>query len=215
MIGKCRTRPFVRLFLSILAIVALTLHSTQNWTTNLHCGDAVIDRIPLHSFKTRVFDHFDELVLGHLFLAHRTSRLQSRRLAFVSDLTRFVSHFHRFMRHFQGFVSELQCFGVDFYAFVSGFNESGSVNSRKYVTLGNSVGVSEPSTDQTSIPAKWPSRVKAKTPDKSVPSVPQYQLEKSSSPFVLSGDTPSKLKSTLAHPQPQRDSTRNRSICNR
>jgi hypothetical protein len=31
-------------------ISAPTLHSTQNWTTNSHCRDAVVDGVPLHGF---------------------------------------------------------------------------------------------------------------------------------------------------------------------
>ena len=44
---------------------ATTLHSTQNWTTNLHCCYAVIHRIPFHGFEAGSLVTRDDLLLGH------------------------------------------------------------------------------------------------------------------------------------------------------
>lgn len=37
--------------------------SRKNWATNLHCRDAVIDRIPFHGLETGAPDHLDDLLL--------------------------------------------------------------------------------------------------------------------------------------------------------
>lgn len=41
----------------------------QSWTTNLYCGDAVVDRIPFHGFEAVTLDHFDDLLIGHFDFA--------------------------------------------------------------------------------------------------------------------------------------------------
>jgi hypothetical protein len=41
----------------------------QNWTTKLHCRDAVIDHIPFHSLEAGALNHFDGLLLGHFYFA--------------------------------------------------------------------------------------------------------------------------------------------------
>ena len=45
--------------------VAPALHWAQNWTTNSHCGDAVVDGVSLDGLKPGVLDHGDEFLFGH------------------------------------------------------------------------------------------------------------------------------------------------------
>jgi hypothetical protein len=65
--------------------VAPTFHSTQNWTTNLHCRDAIINRIPFHSLEAGAFDHLDDLLLGHLHFVVGFDRVRMREFAAIGD----------------------------------------------------------------------------------------------------------------------------------
>ncbi len=49
--------------------VAPTLHSTQNRTSNLHCGDAVVDGVAFDGVEAGAVDHFDDLFLSIYFAA--------------------------------------------------------------------------------------------------------------------------------------------------
>jgi hypothetical protein len=46
-----------------------TLYSTQNWTTNLHCRDAIVDGVAFEGFEAGALDHFDDLLFGHFYFA--------------------------------------------------------------------------------------------------------------------------------------------------
>lgn len=43
----------------------MLMAATQNLTTNLHRGDAVVNGVSFHGFEAGAGDHFDDLLLGH------------------------------------------------------------------------------------------------------------------------------------------------------
>ena len=48
---------------------ATTLQSTQNGTTNLHCGDAVVDGVAFDGLEAGSLDHFYDPPFGHFYFA--------------------------------------------------------------------------------------------------------------------------------------------------
>jgi hypothetical protein len=74
-------------------------------------------------------------------------------------------------------------------------------------------GFPAPSMDQRSIPASIPLRKNTKAPHKIAASCPPPVVRHDIHPDQPDGLMPSTLKSTLAHPQPQRETTRARASC--
>jgi hypothetical protein len=56
-----------------------------NSTTNLHCGDAVVEGVTFDGFEAGAVDHFDDLLFGHFYFAAGLDGVALGQLAAVGD----------------------------------------------------------------------------------------------------------------------------------